>query len=372
MRGGVFSQLAHRIATIQGERYPLHVGDTWMEPASGARMEDLRVEDHPGLHRYSLPRGRPDLLTALSDRRGVGAGRILISAGATCGLGSVAAALLNPGDEVMLMSPYWPLIRGIVQINRGKAVEVPFYDRLTSPDEVLRLLEAHCTERTVALYLNTPNNPTGKILTEDHLRAIADFARARGLWIWADEVYEDYAFASPHVAIGGIAPERTFSVYSFSKAYGMAGNRCGYIIGPDADTMTTVRRATTHQYYCAPNAAQLAALRVLECGDAWLANANRAYHQAGTAAADTLGVPHPEGGTFLFIDVAEHLDESGLHGFLVRCIDHGLILAPGSSCGAAYGSCVRLCFTSAPPDVVQRGTNVLASLLRGDRPASVT
>jgi aspartate/methionine/tyrosine aminotransferase len=363
MRGGVFSRLAHRIAAIEGERYPLHVGDTWMEPAIGAHLGDLQAEDHPGMHRYTLPQGLPDLLSALSERRGIEAGRILISGGATTGLGAVAAALMNPGDEVLLLSPYWPLIRGIVQINRGTPVEVPFYDRPNSPDELIGLLEARCTDRTVAVYVNTPNNPTGRVLTEDQVRAIVDFARSRDLWIWADEVYEDYAYTRPHVAIGAIAPERTFAAYSFSKAYGMAGNRCGYVIGPDVDTMTTMRRASTHYYYCAPHGSQLAAARVLTCGDEWLVNAKSAYRQSGNAAADTLGVPRPEGGTFLFIDVADHLDESGLHGFLVHCIDRGLILAPGSSCGADYATHIRLCFTSAPPDVIQRGTQVLAQIL---------
>ena len=94
-----------------------------------------------------------------------------------------------------------------------------------------------------------------------------------------------------------------------------------------------------------------------------LINPRLSASQVLTVVAARLGVDPPEGGTFLFLDVAEHLDDSGLEGFMHRCMDHNLVLAPGSSCGSAYGTYVRVCFTSAPPDVVARGVDVLARLL---------
>jgi N-succinyldiaminopimelate aminotransferase len=361
MAGGVFSRLAHRIAALEGEVYPLHVGDTWLTPAEGARMEDLREAELPGLHRYTRPMGHPTLVAALAERRGVDPGRILVSAGATGGLGAAAGALLDPGDEVLVLAPFWPLIPGIVRTARGVPVQVPFYDR---PGTVAERLAPHVTDRTVALYLNTPSNPAGTVLDADTLAALADFARAHGLWIWSDEVYEDYAYTRPHVPMVPFAPERTLTAHSFSKAYGMAGNRCGYIVGPTAPAvMQQLRKVSIHAFYSCATASQLAAARVLDCGGPWLAEAHAAYRAAGEAAAARLGLPAPEGGTFLFVDVSAHLDDTGLHGFLVRCIDRNLVLAPGSSCGADYGGFVRLCFTSASPDVVARGVDVLADLL---------
>ena len=85
-----FSKLAHRIASLEGERYPLHVGDSWMEPAPGARMSDLTVSAHPGMHRYARPQGHPLLLDALQARHDVDRRRILVTAGATGGLGALA------------------------------------------------------------------------------------------------------------------------------------------------------------------------------------------------------------------------------------------------------------------------------------------
>ena len=99
--------------------------------------------------------------------------------------------------------------------------------------------------------------------------------------------------------------------------------------GAQCGLMRSVRKATVHHFYSACTASQLAALSVLQRGQGWLEKAVSSYREAGYAAADRLGVSRPEGGTFLFINVADQLDERGLHGFLVDCIDRGLILAPG-------------------------------------------
>lgn len=361
MRGGVFSHLAHRIAALQGEIYPFHVGDTWMEPPAGARMEDLNVADYPGMHRYSQPHGYAPLLDALAARLGVSKNRLLIAAGATGALGAVAGAVLAPGDEVLVLAPYWPLIRGIVSAARGVPIDVPFFDRAGTVEQRLAPL---LSERTSALYVNSPNNPTGAVLDAETMQALANFARAHDLWLWSDEVYERYAYARPHLPMADFAPERTFTVNSFSKAYGMAGNRVGTVVGPSDAVMIEVRKMSTHSFYAAPTAPQIAALRVLDLGESWIEAARASYQRAGAHAAEALGVQRPEGGTFLFLDVAEHLDERGLQGFLEDCLDDNLVLAPGPSFGHDYGSWVRVCFTAAPPDVTERGVNRLARRLR--------
>ena len=361
LRAGVFSRLAHKIATLEGERYPLHVGDTWLEPMVGARVEDFQVSVHDGLHRYAKPHGHPELLAAIERRRGVGRERLLVTAGATGGLGALATALLDPGDEVMILAPYWPLIPGIVHTSGGTPVDVAWFG---APGTVQERLRAGLSSKTVAIYVNTPSNPTGDVMSREDLDAIVSFAREHDLWIWADDIYEDYAYEGEHIRLGELAPERCFTACSFSKAYGMAGNRCGYLVGPaDSAIMVEIRKASLHTFYSAPTVAQLAGARVLRDGDDWLAEAAEHYRRAGDAAADALGLARPQGGTFLFIDVARFLDERGLHGFLVDCLDDNLLLAPGTACGKAYGSHVRLCFTSAAPEVVARGVARLARRL---------
>ncbi len=366
--GAVYSALADRLARYRGEVYPLHVGDTWMEPPPGCRMEDFRVADHPGMHRYAAPQGMPALLDAVAERQrartGLPTGRdeVLIAAGATGALAAVAGAILEPGEEVLLLSPHWPLISGIVRSFHGIPVEVPFFGVADSPESAVEVVARHLTPRAVALYLNTPSNPTGRLIPRSWIEALVAWALARGLWIVSDEVYEDYVFAGEHTYCRPLAPERTFASHSFSKAYGMAGNRCGYVVGPRA-AMGELRKVVTHSFYSTPTASQLAALAALAGpGDAWAAAARAQYRETGDRVAARLGVDPARGSTFLFLDVAERLDGRGLPGFLEDCADRGLFLAPGPSFGP-WPTHVRVCFEAAPPEAVLRGVEVLAQLL---------
>jgi aspartate/methionine/tyrosine aminotransferase len=366
--GAVYSALAHRLASFPGEVYPLHVGDTWMEPPAGCRMEDLTVAEWPGMHRYAPPQGIPALLDALVERSrqrtGVTTERenVLVATGATGGLGAVAGAILRPGDEVLVLAPHWPLISGIVRSFHGVPVEVPFFGVADSPESAVEVVSASLSERSIALYLNTPSNPTGQVIPRPVVEALVGWAQRHRLWILADEVYEDYVYGGEHTYTRPLAPESTFAVHSFSKAFGMAGNRCGYVIGPAA-AMPELRKVGLHSFYSTPTASQLAAVKVLgEVGAAWIEQAREQYRQAGERTAARLGVAPPRGSTFLFLDVADRLDGRGLEGFLEDCVERGLFVAPGASFGP-YPTHVRLCFTAAPPAVVDRGVEVLALLL---------
>ena len=368
MPGSVYSPLVQRVYEAGGEVFPFQVGDTWMEPPEGAWMEDLHVADHPGMHRYAPVAGLPGLVDKLvqrqRDRTGLPVERseILITAGATGGLGAVVGSLVAPGNEVLILAPYWPLIAGIVRSFGGVPVPVPSIGAVSSPEGLLEALSAASTERTVMLYVSTPNNPTGQVLPVSWLEACARFAVDQRLWLISDEVYEDYVFDGEPTYVRPLAPERTFAAHSFSKAYGMAGNRAGYIVGPE-EAVAQCRKIGVHTVYSTPTASQLAAERVLgDVGDAWVAAARAKYAELGRAAAERLGVPAPQGSTFLWLDVAEHLDDRGLDGFLEDAGDRGLLLAPGRSFGP-YPTHVRLCYTATEPEITRRGIEALAGLL---------
>ncbi|MCB9764840.1 MAG: pyridoxal phosphate-dependent aminotransferase [Alphaproteobacteria bacterium] len=374
--GAVFSRIADKLRAHQGELFPLHVGDTWMEPAEGARMQDLTVHDHPGMHRYTSPQGMPALIDAVVDKaraiNGLPAerGSVLITTGATGGLGAAIGMLASPGEEILILAPFWPLIRGIVRTFRAVPVEVPFFDVVDSAEAAVEAIRGRISPRTVALYVSTPSNPTGRVIPASWLQAIAELARREDLWLLSDEVYEDYVYDGAHTSIGAFAPERTFTAFSFSKAYGMAGNRTGYLVGPP-EAMLSCRKVSTHTYYSAPTSGQLAGLRALQSGSEWLAAARRSYQQAGDDAAHVLGLPRPQGSTFLFVDVSACCDERGVFGFLEDALDDGLVLAPGPSFGKGYEGWVRLCFTSAPPDRVAVAVRRLKARLDPSRGSAV-
>jgi len=364
MPGAVYSPYALRAAREGLAVHPLHVGDTWMEPCEGARMQDLRVEELPGLHRYVETRGIVPLIDALVERekargRPCERDRVLVGAGATGQLATVVGALIEPGEEVLILAPFWPLIRGIVQAARGVPVEVPFYDRVDSAEAAVEAVRARISERSSVLYVSTPSNPTGVVLPEAWLAALAELAAEHDLWLLSDEVYEEFVYEGEHVSLAGLAPERSVAFHSFSKTYGMAGNRVGWCTGPAA-VLAEAHKLGTHSFYHAPTAGQWAALRALECGDDWIAHARAEYRRAGRGAAEALGLPAPAGSTFLFVDAAPRLDERGLDGLLADCFEDGVLVAPGRSCGEAYGDWVRLCYTAEPPEAVAEAMRRLA------------
>jgi N-succinyldiaminopimelate aminotransferase len=367
--GSVYSALASRVASLEGEVYPLHIGDTWMEPDPELAPASLGAGGDVRPHRYSDPRGVRSLLGALVDKVRTrnriaveGTGNVLVTTGATGALYAAAAASLSRGDEVLVLAPYWPLIRGIVACARAVPVEVPILHRRVDAVAMREALEDRVSSRTAALYVNTPCNPSGWVLDSDVLAAVADFARAHDLWVFADEVYEDYAYLADHISVAAVAPERTLTAFSFSKAYGMAGHRCGYLVGP-VGAVSAARRIITYVWYSTPTPSQLLAERALAHGHGWLERARKAYLEVGTMAADRLGLPRPEGSTFLFLDVAHLLDDRGLLGFLDDCLDDNLVLAPGSSFGAFYSTWVRVCYTCVEPERVMRGVDRLAQRL---------
>lgn len=362
--GAVYSALLTRFGQVQGETFPFHVGDTWMAPPEGCRTEDIRLHDEPGHNRYTPVPGHPALIDAVAARVAARTGvpvapdEVVIPAGATAGYLVVLGAIVPPGGEVMILSPAWPLISGTTRLYGGVPVAVPFMGQVDAAEAVASYLDGFRTERTVAVYFNTPNNPTGIVLSAAVVEAITMWARAHGLWVISDEVYEDLSYAGGHAYARTYAPERTISAWSFSKAYGMAGNRVGYVVGP-ASVIAAARKIATYTYYCAPHVTQIAALRALGPeGDAWVARARDTYAALGREVAQTLGVPVPQGSTFLFLDLG-HRD---VDAFLSRCVERGILLAPGTSFGP-YPRHVRLCYTAVEPERTRRGVAILKELL---------
>ena len=368
MPGAVYSPFGDRLSEHRGPLYPLHVGDTWRDPFVGARSEDIRSADHPRLHAYGNTRGLPELVEhvceKLKNRNDLAHApdEILITAGATGGLSTLAGAALSPGDEILILAPFWPLIRGIAQSFRATPVEVPFYDRVDTLDAAIRAVESRITNRSRVLYVSTPSNPTGRVIPGEWLEALAGLARRHDLWIFSDEVYEEYVYQGEHVSMARFAPERTVSVYSFSKSYAMAGQRVGYLAGPER-IVSEARKIGTHIYYHPPIVGQRTAIAALEGGEAWLESARSEYRTTGARVAELLGLPAPAGGMFLFIDVGERLDDRGLRGLLEDCFELGVLVAPGLSCGEAYGGWIRLSYTAVDPGAVLEAARRLATVL---------
>lgn len=381
----MFARIYERLARFEGDIIPFQIGDTCVPPPAAARLGTLGFsgEHDPELYAYSAPQGDQALIEAivakLREHNGldVTPRHVQITNGATHALSCAVRAVLDPGDEILILAPYWPLIRNIALASSVTPVEVLFSHHLLRRDpaagdlgaEVHGLLEPHITERTAAIYLCTPNNPDGMIFDRSVLTAIADVARRYDLWVLADEVYEELTYDGlEHTSIAALPgmAERTLTCFSFSKSYAQAGLRVGYLVGP-LPAMMAVGRIANASVYSVSRAMQRAALRALTSGAEFLAQTRADYQHARDRAFARLGVPciKPQGSTYLFADLSEWVrgELGSALCLLERMADAGLLLAPGAAFGAAFGNWARLCFTAVDRARLDEGIDRLNRVL---------
>jgi aspartate/methionine/tyrosine aminotransferase len=369
IRASIFADLAPRIEAFArrgGRLIELHIGDTHLAPPDGARFSssDESAFD-AAVYRYGAVSGLDVLREAFAMRLGaLGHGpvdvdpgtNVLVGCGATHVLFCAARAVLDAGDEVLVASPYWPLTVGVLRAAGAVPVEVPLTARLYADPslDAGAIFEEALTARTHAIYVTTPNNPDGKVLSKAHLAGIARVAMARNLWVISDEVYADYVYDGVHTSIArldGMAA-RTLSAYSLSKSHALAGARVGFAVAPEA-VVRVARRVATHTVFNVPVAAQRVALAALRSPVTWMDAARQEYREARDATLRALEGSGartfaPEGGSYAFVDFAAVLGHRPLTDLLERAIDKGVLLAPGEGFGDGFGSWARLCFTAVP------------------------
>jgi aspartate aminotransferase len=199
------------------------------------------------LQTSGVPRLQERLAEKLRAKNGVPVGspdEVLVTNGGIHALYILFQALLEPGDEVVLPDPLWPPAAGTILSARGVVVRYPLHEAAGWRFDIDELA-ACLTPRTRAIYVNSPQNPTGGVLTRGDIEAIARLADQRGLWLISDEAYEDVVFDVEHVSaasLPGMYP-RTVPVYTFSKSYAMTGLRLGYLAVSDAALRDRVRKA---------------------------------------------------------------------------------------------------------------------------------
>ncbi|HEU5158787.1 MAG TPA: pyridoxal phosphate-dependent aminotransferase [Streptosporangiaceae bacterium] len=222
----------------------------------------------PRFHHYTPAGGLPELRAAVAakTRRDSGlevdAKQVLITNGGKHAVYQAFAALLDPGDEVLVISPYWTTYPESIKLAGGVPVEVPT-DETTGYLASVDQLEAARTERTKVLLFVSPSNPTGAVHTRAQVIEIGRWAAERGLWVITDEIYEHLVyggaeFSSLPVEVPELA-DRTIVVNGVAKTYAMTGWRVGWLIGPP-DTVKAAQNMQSHATSNVCNVAQAAAL----------------------------------------------------------------------------------------------------------------
>src|ERR1051325_3351801 len=204
-------------------------------------VEALARAARDGYTHYPDARGERSLREVLAGKVARGDG-IHAPPGGPHGLSRAIQCLLSAGDELLLLSPHWMALPKLVGFAAGaRQRTLPVYLELQSgawtPGEFAARLRAALRPETRGIYLNTPNNPTGAVVSREHLAALAEVAIERDLFVLADEAYEHITFdGARHVSLASLPgmAERTISIYTMSKTYAMTGWRVGYVVSPPA------------------------------------------------------------------------------------------------------------------------------------------
>ncbi|MEE2042591.1 pyridoxal phosphate-dependent aminotransferase [Nocardiopsis tropica] len=294
----------------------------------GAGEPDFPTPDHvveaavaaardPRFHRYTPAGGLPELREAVAEKTRRDSGyavepsQVLVTNGGKQAVHEAFAAMLDPGDEVLLVAPYWTTYPESVKLAGGVPVFV-VTDESTGYMAGVEQLEAARTERTKVLVFVSPSNPTGAVYPREQVRAIGRWADEHGLWVLTDEIYEHLVyggaeFSSLPVEVPEIA-DRTVVVNGVAKTYAMTGWRVGWIIGPK-DLVRAASNLQSHATSNVANVSQAAALAAVSGGLAAVEEMREAFDRRRRTMVRMLGgidgvvCPEPRGAFYAYPSV---------------------------------------------------------------------
>ena len=365
----LYAKILARLQDFDGEVYPFHIGETHLLPTPEV-MDTLRDVNDAAVHHYGHPQGIPELRHAVAHhlrqmgQPDVTADDVLVTHGATHGLNLACQAILDPGDVMLVLSPHWPLINHMVHTACAVPVEVPFTCRLREEGmSSYDLLSEALLPRARAVYVTSPNNPDGVVLTDDELEGIARFCVEHDLFALVDEAYESFHFGKRHRKLSTFPgmEDRTLSIHTFSKSFRMAGLRVGFTVAPP-DVRMAMTKLANISIYNVSLLTQKAALRALTDCMPSVEETVASAKAAGEAFCDALDVVEgfkfrrPEGGAYVFVDLDEVLGHRDCFAFLEACLDVGIVFAPGSGFGKMYPRHARFCFTAMNEAHLERAT----------------
>jgi aspartate aminotransferase len=238
--------------------------------------------------------------------------QIVVGCGAKEILFHIFLALINDGDEVILTAPCWVSYADQIKAAGGVPVIVPLpKDKHFSIDEI----ERYVSKKTIAIVINSPNNPGGYVFTRDEINELGRYLKTKNWWIVSDEIYEYMAFDSPHICLLQVFPElseRFILVNGMSKGFAMTGWRVGYLAGPQK-VSSIVKSLQSHSSTCIPGFIEDAAVVALNAGAPLLkADVNKlmARRELAISTMDRLGsikYIRPQGAFYIFIDIRDYL-----------------------------------------------------------------
>ncbi|MCI7412216.1 MAG: pyridoxal phosphate-dependent aminotransferase [Clostridiales bacterium] len=304
-----------------------------------------------GHTKYTEFRGDPELRTEIrkyykeSFNLDLKDEEIFVTASGCLAMYLIMEAILDDGDEVILQAPYFTPYPQQVELARGVPVELPTYEKEDFQIDIDRL-ESLINERTKALVINTPSNPTGNCLTVDTMKKIADIAERYDLIVISDDIYTAFSYQHPFVPFVSIGnmKSRTCVINSFSKDFTMTGWRIGNIIAPDY-IVKTLQSINENVVFTAPSVSQRAAIHALRNRNVIQPPMIEEYRKRVFYAAERINqipgmhvITPPKGTFYLFINIRETgMDSVEVSNVILQ--EAHVLTIPGISfgmCGEGY------------------------------------
>ncbi len=349
----------------------LSIGDT--DFTTDSRIIDAAMRDaKSGYTRYGLPKGDPQLIEAICTawkedfRQDITPECVFITASSCLGMAEVLLTMLNPGDEVIVIAPYFAVYREQIRLAGGIPVEVPSFEAENFALSKDRLIAA-LTPRTRAIILNNPCNPTGMAYSRSDLELLAEIAKEHDLILIADEIYTRYVFEGEFVPLRTLPglEERVITLNSFSKNFMMTGWRVGCVIAAP-EFCLAMQQLNGALIYTAPSVSQRAAIEALRFRADVEHQYIHRYRDRLNYAADRIAeIPYmtlarPKGTFYLFPGISK----TGLDSvsFCKIALEQAhVLMSPGSAFGACGEGHVRIAVTQ-PMDKLQAAFSRLAHL----------
>lgn len=326
-------------------------------------------------HKYKPVIGCPELLTAferkLAAENGVTIGptnRLVIAAGSNMGFINALLAITDPGDEVILQTPYYFNHEMAISMANCRPVLVP-----TDSNYQLQLekIRSAITPRTRAIVTISPNNPTGAVYPESALREVNQLCRDHGVYHIHDEAYEYFVYdCGKHFSPGSIkgAAGHTISLFSLSKAYGFASWRIGAIVIPEV-LLESVRKIQDTILICAPVISQFAAIGALEAGAAYcreklrdIAEIRDVVRRELSSLGARCELPPADGAFYFLLRVQTELPPMRIVERLIQ--EHRVAVIPGTAFGLTDGCYLRVAYGALQRDAAKEGIGRLVSGLK--------
>lgn len=347
------------------------------EEITAVGIEALRQ----GKTKYAPAGGSPALREAVCEKLKrdnqleFDANQIVMGIGAKELLFHCKLALLNEGDEVLIPAPYWVSYTAQVEAAGAKPVVIPMSEDLSAAPVSPESVEPYITEKTKAIVITSPSNPTGAMLSAEQLRHLGEYLLDKDIWVISDEIYEYMAFDLPHHSMLQLVPElrdRFVLVNGLSKGFAMTGWRVGFLAAPLA-LAKLVKTLQTQSSTCLPPFVEEAAIYALKQGPSLMQEKMEILKKRRRIATSLLdempGVDYipPKGAFYIFVDIRQALETAGWAphdsmAFGAKLLDeYSVAMVPGEAFGAP--GFLRLSYATNEADL-ESGLKLLAQALK--------